>query len=1449
MISKLTFLTAAMFAFVGIFSKQAVAQQDDASKDPTVVLMQTGSVTTCNALFYDTGGATGNYSGNENHFLVFVPETPGARIKVTFLEFNTENLWDKLYVYNGTSTNAPLIATLMGTTIPPEPFYGDNPNGVLGFNFTSDGSVMKPGWKATVECYTPVPNNLVALKLNTTPHATATEAKAIPFLILNQGTADVLGSAYTVQLQDTAGNILASANGVDLISGAQTSIDLVWTPSAVGTMGVKGVINFATDEYPGDNATDIVMFTIHPAGTYVAQIGPGATVSGLRIPFDFYYYNSCAQSIYTAEQLGVDGGTINKIVYKNNFPTSLIVPKGIRVWIGETTLTNLTGGFIDPAELTLVFDGEVEFPGGINDININLQTPYVYSGQNLVIYTYREYDMAWIPNDCLFFLTSTSESRTRHRRSDTQLDPLAPTGGTATTYIPDITIFFNTVGLGTIAGNVTCEGAPAGGVTVQVVDGPRKTTTDAVGNYALPYLIPGTYALDFTKFGYSDFNATNINVVADETVTVNATISPIQQYMVSGTITTSDTGLPVAGAVVNFYGYEDYTDTTDAAGHYSMSGVWGAGKEYEVVVDAEGYQQYNGTVTVTNAHITDHNIVVNEIAYPAGKVTATVEGENVNVTWLSPGVTSPGDPKWITWSGEADPDNCGIGHPVEYTIAHRFSAEQLSGLEAVDMFVSKIKFFPIETGTYAVRVWTGGSATDPGTLVHEQEVANVLLSQWNEVELTTPVLIPEGQELWYGVHVVLTSVLIGGYDVGPAIAGFGDMVKVVDQSWITLTSVGIDCNWALGAYIDNGKGYVTELSKLVAEQEMNAPKASDPAYSKALPAELRFTSARESGEATIIEKSENSASRALVDYKVYRLVKDQAQADWTVLATSVTDTTYTDTGWEALPAAQYQYAVAAMYDNNVESSPRLSNILAKDMETEYTVNVKDNVNAPVEGATVTLTNYDGIAQHVYEGTTGATGYITFPTVWKGVYSITAAKAGYEPFAADSVTINENTTFTATIVEIIETPYNLEYEFDGNDIIFTWNNVYGVNVTLQADDVWGDGSGYQLLLDADAVEYGQTIPTSGWLADCNAPATLYDVFEYKIPENADPVCNTQNMICNSSATILVPVGTYDYCIVNPTPNDRLWIAAGENGRKDNYVFEEGKNYHFYVQFGGQYDQTTITVTDAKTKRVLDVVRPGAVVDENARIGEFTSDQISVVSIPEIGDYYNGTPSQTRSFNGFTVYLDDEEIETGIMEETYTFQNVPVGEHTAGVKAVYTSGSSEIVEIEFVHDPPLFNVTFIVVSGNNGPPIVGAKIVVSNDSFTDSAITDINGTATFLLQSGTYEWVFTKPGFTTLTGTVIVTDHGEVFIIPTGIEDNEIAQRVVLYPNPATNTLTITRENTNNAMVEIYSNNGVIVNSFEMNEAVKEISVSELNNGVYFIRVIEKEATIVQKFIKQ
>ena len=75
------------------------------------------------------------------------------------------------------------------------------------------------------------------------------------------------------------------------------------------------------------------------------------------------------------------------------------------------------------------------------------------------------------------------------------------------------------------------------------------------------------------------------------------------------------------------------------------------------------------------------------------------------------------------------------------------------------------------------------------------------------------------------------------------------------------------------------------------------------------------------------------------------------------------------------------------------------------------------------------------------------------------------------------------------------------------------------VTLTAGDVWGDGSGYQMLLDADATAYGTIIPETGGLTTSgDASAATYAEFEYKIPENADGSMSTQNIVLNNSITI-------------------------------------------------------------------------------------------------------------------------------------------------------------------------------------------------------------------------------------------------------------------------------------------------------------------------------------------
>ena len=137
------------------------------------------------------------------------------------------------------------------------------------------------------------------------------------------------------------------------------------------------------------------------------------------------------------------------------------------------------------------------------------------------------------------------------------------------------------------------------------------------------------------------------------------------------------------------------------------------------------------------------------------------------------------------------------------------------------------------------------------------------------------------------------------------------------------------------------------------------------------------------------------------------------------------------------------------------------------------------------------------------------------------------------------------------------------------------------ITLTVGDVWSDGSGYQMLLDADATAYGNEIPAEGPLTQGgNAPAGLYDAFEYKIPVNADGSTNTSNVVVNNSVTIQVPAGTYDWCIANPTPGDRIWIASEQGnvgGRADDYTFQAGYTYEFTVYLLGQYDATDVTIT--------------------------------------------------------------------------------------------------------------------------------------------------------------------------------------------------------------------------------------------------------------------------------
>jgi hypothetical protein len=113
------------------------------------------NVTVCGGTFYDEG-YTGNYANNTNLVHTFSPDKfsplyKNYRVQANFELFETEAGYDKLYIYNGATTSAPLIGTYSGSTSPGV-VTASNPTGQLTFQFISDGSVVKQGWRASLKC-------------------------------------------------------------------------------------------------------------------------------------------------------------------------------------------------------------------------------------------------------------------------------------------------------------------------------------------------------------------------------------------------------------------------------------------------------------------------------------------------------------------------------------------------------------------------------------------------------------------------------------------------------------------------------------------------------------------------------------------------------------------------------------------------------------------------------------------------------------------------------------------------------------------------------------------------------------------------------------------------------------------------------------------------------------------------------------------------------------------------------------------------------------------------------------------------------------------------------------------------------------------------------------------------------------------------------------------------
>ncbi|HNQ44433.1 MAG TPA: choice-of-anchor J domain-containing protein, partial [Candidatus Cloacimonadota bacterium] len=192
-------------------------------------------------------------------------------------------------------------------------------------------------------------NDLAAQAImgNTTP--SVGDMTNYSVVVFNNGTANQ--SNYTVKLYNADNVELASAPGLPVNAGEQVNVSLGFTPTAEGPMSIYGKVILTGDINSANDQTPPLNLVVMPTGIVMVTIGEGGLWEG--IPWEFFYKNSIFENIYLQSELNLYG-VVTSISFYNNFVTDL-PNKPVKVWLGTTTQTDLSAGWIPSTDLTLVY--------------------------------------------------------------------------------------------------------------------------------------------------------------------------------------------------------------------------------------------------------------------------------------------------------------------------------------------------------------------------------------------------------------------------------------------------------------------------------------------------------------------------------------------------------------------------------------------------------------------------------------------------------------------------------------------------------------------------------------------------------------------------------------------------------------------------------------------------------------------------------------------------------------------------------------------------------------------------------------------------------------------------------------------------------------------------------------------------------------------------------------
>jgi hypothetical protein len=874
-------------------------------------------------------------------------------------------------------------------------------------------------------------NDLAATAITGNSTPTLGQPSTYTVSILNWGTNPQ--STYEVKLFEVATPAdieIGSAPGIQVNPGITVQVPVTWTPASEGTHTIYGKVVLTGDQNNLNDQTGNLSVLVQPAGSLAYTVGDGS--QDARTPIDMYYRNSIHQYMIYPAEIGNFLGQITGLALYNNF-TQDLMNMPINVWIGTTTDADCSAGWIPIQNHTQVFNGTLNFPTGENTITIPFISPYLYlNGQNIVLTFQRPMDTQYYNSSNYFKAQTIGTNRARKISSDsTTYDPYNPSAaGTLTGQFPKTTLFGIPGGVGHLNGTVTGSGAvPLEGVAVQFATGGYSATTNAQGQYQIMNILPDTYTVNFSVYGYQNASQT-ITIEEDETETLNVTMTPLPMVNVTGTVIASDTQAGISGASIHLEGYADYNANTTANGTFTIPSVY-ANNSYSWMILAPGYTAANGTINVGAANYSMGTITLNEIAYAPHSLVATANtaGTAVDLTWQAP------DPNAveITESFESDnfpptewtqvvtntggPNSSGI-----YNTWCRFGTVTISGQTAAPTDGSYQSGLYWDYGHQDEWLITPSFNCPPAGYLNFDSYVYlgsvnadhyyIQISQDNGITWT-PIWDASAQTGGWNYYASPINVDLSAYS--------GQQVKLAFNATDGPNDDGLWYVWFIdNIYIGNAMTEYAAPAQTIrfSEQDLAYKSAGNSGFTSIPIAARAASRVVENGgsrsETSLPFPGQNRSTaqpgRALTGYKVWRLAQGQEsnESAWNLLTPEViTDLTLSDPAWQILPNGSYRWAVKGVYTNNVLSVPSFSNTLVKIQETGMIAGVVRRVNTvPIQGATITAGNMTATSNSVGAYT------LVLPI---GTYDVTCSATGFQSQTITGVVVNPNQTTTLNFV--------------------------------------------------------------------------------------------------------------------------------------------------------------------------------------------------------------------------------------------------------------------------------------------------------------------------------------------------------------------------------------------------------------------------------------------------